>query len=102
MAEAANDVTITEEVLVVDSEVTEILVVENEEVLAAEVSDQEKKADSEAKEAQLQEKVVSEVKEAQVQTDLNQVCLSRNLSTASNRNHHENQCLRNNEQDLQL
>ena len=69
MAEAVKDVTITEEVLAVVSEVIEILVVENAEILVAEVSGQEKRADSEAKEARLQEKAVSEAKEAQVQTD---------------------------------
>lgn len=63
-AEVATDVTTTAEVQEV-SEATEIRA-ENAEVVA-EVSAQEKKADSEVKEVPLREKVVSEVKE--VQTD---------------------------------
>ena len=65
MVEAVKDVTTTEEVLVV-SEVIEIQA-ENEEVLVAEVSDQEKKVVSEAKEAQLQEKAASEAKKVLLQ-----------------------------------
>jgi hypothetical protein len=62
MVEAAKDVTTTEEVAA-DSEAIKTLVVEIAEAQVAEVSDLEKKVDSEAKEVQLQEKVVSEVKE---------------------------------------
>ena len=57
------DVTTTEEVVAVKEEVLADLAVE----VAAEVSAQEKKADSEATKPQLLEKVVSEAKE--VQTD---------------------------------
>lgn len=64
MAEAVKDVTITEEVVAVNAEAQADL--EEEVQVVAEVSDQEKKADSEAKEAQLQEKVVSEATEIQL------------------------------------
>ena len=67
MEEAAKDVTITEEVLAVVSEVIEILVVENAEVLVVEVSGLEKKVVLEAKEAQLQKKAASEAKKVLLQ-----------------------------------
>src|SRR6218665_408671 len=60
MAEAVQDVTITEEVVAVNAEAQADL---EEEVLVAEVSVQEKKADSEATEMMLQENVQTDQEE---------------------------------------
>ena len=80
-----NDVTTTEEVVVAVLEVKEA-VVENAEVQVVAVLNQEKKADSKANEAQLQEKVALEVTEVRLQKKV--VLYQRVLEQKENQVHH--------------